>query len=137
MAIDPDLELQGLIVNRLKAYPPLVSLVGAGVYDVVPANAPFPYVSYGPSFTVQEDADCIDGHAVSVQLNSWSRAVGFPECKRINDAVRACLHDVDGLALAENALVYLFHRGTQTLRDPDGLTNHGVMTFDAFVERHA
>jgi hypothetical protein len=137
MAIDPDLELQGLIVNRLKADPALVSLVGNRVYDVAPENAPFPYVTYGPTFTVQDDAECIDGHEVSIQLNSWSRAVGFPECKRINDAMRACLHDVDGLALTQNALVYLLHRQTQTVRDPDGLTNHGIVTLSAYVERRA
>lgn len=135
MATDPDLELQGLIVNRLKSDSAVANLVGPRVFDTVPRDAAFPYITYGPSDTLEEDADCIEGHAVTVQLHSWSRAVGYPECKRINDAMRACLHDIDGLTLAENALVFLLHRHTQTLRDPDGLTNHGILSFDAFIER--
>jgi hypothetical protein len=132
--MDADLELQGLIVATLKASAGLAALVGDRIYDTVPQGAQFPYVSFGPSDSLSDDADCIEGLAVSQQLDAWSRAVGFPEVKQISDAVRAALHDKN-LALTVNALVFLEHRQTRVFRDPDGLTNHAAIAFEASVER--
>lgn len=131
--MSPDLEIQGLIVQTLKADAGVAALVADRVFDQVPKDAQFPYISYGPTDEVEDDADCIDGLLVTVQLDAWSRTVGFPECKRIADAVRLALHQRD-LPLAVNALVYLQHEITRTQRDPDGLTSHAIMTFEASVE---
>lgn len=131
---DADLELQGAIIAALKAAPDVVALVGPRIYDTVPDNPVFPYVSYGPVDILADDADCIETQDVFIQIDTWSRAVGFPEVKRLNDAVRAALHQND-LALPVNALVLLQHRQTRTLRDPDGLTSHGAISLEAFVER--
>ena len=132
--MSPDLEVQGLVVQTLKADAAVTALVAGRVFDQVPKDAQFPYVSYGPSDVVEDDADCIDGLLVTFQIDAWSRTVGFPECKRITDAVRRALHQRD-LPLGVNALVYLQHEITRTQRDPDGLTSHGIMTFEASVEQ--
>lgn len=136
-AIDPDLELQGVIIAALKADPVVASLVGDRVFDTVTPDADFPYITYGPTSSVEDDADCITGHDLAIQINTWSREVGYPEAKRINDAIRACLHNSETVTLAQNALVYLQHRQTQTQRDPDGITSHGILQFEAFIERRA
>lgn len=136
-AIDPDLELQGAIVNALLGDPLVASFVGDRVFDTVTPDAAFPYITYGPTSAIEEDADCIEGQEITVQINTWSREVGYPEAKNINDAVRTVLHNGPTVTLAQNALVYLQHRQTQTLRDPDGITNHGVLQFQAFIERRA
>lgn len=130
----PSFELQKLIYDRLTGNPALSTLIGTRVYDRVPDNPTFPYVSFGPSDEVSDDADCIDGFEVTMQLDVWSRAVGFPECRRIVDAVRNALPE-DGILLADNALVTFNHRISRVFRDPDGLTSHGAMTFEAFVEQ--
>lgn len=138
----PSLEIQGAIVTRLKAYTALTGLVGARVYDGVPdeqkrisdTGAAFPYVSWGPDQSLSDDADCITGFEISIQLDAWSRKVGLPEVKAVAEAVRAALHEYD-LPLTDNALVSLRHIQTQTLRDPDGLTNHAVIEFTALVEQ--
>lgn len=134
MSMDPDLELQGLIVNVLKADPAVAALVGNRVFDRIPKDAPFPYVAYGPTDTNTDAADCLDQEQIFIQLDVWSREVGFPEAKRISDAVRAALNDTN-LSLSQNALVFLEHRQTRTLRDPDGLTSHAALSFEAYVER--
>lgn len=134
MTEDPDLELQGLIINTLKAAPGVAAIVGPRVYDRVPEDFAFPYVSYGPTDATSDDADCITAFSIYVQIDAWSREVGFPEVKRLGDAIRVALTD-DGLALADNALVFLEHRQTRNFRDPDGLTNHAVLSFEASVER--
>ena len=131
--MDPDLELQGAIVQLLKADAGVAALVADRVYDNVPKAPVFPYITFGSVDTGTDDAECITGFEIFVQLDVWLREIGFPECKRINNAVRKALHDAD-ITLSTNALVFLEHRRTQTLRDPDGLTSHGAMTFEASVE---
>src|SRR4051812_29865219 len=101
----PSLELQGAIVARLKALPAVSALIGARVYDSVPAAATFPYVTVGPMDELSDDADCIKGFSIAVDLNVWSRAVGYPEAERISDVMRVGLLDPE-LALTDNALVY-------------------------------
>lgn len=130
----PTLELQGAIVARLKADAAVTALIAGRVYDAVPPNPTFPYVSFGPSDELSDDADCITGFEISMQIDCWSRSVGFPEVRRISDAVRAALVATD-LPITANALVYFNHRQTRLFRDPDGLTSHAALSFDAFAEQ--
>lgn len=130
----PSLELQGAVVARLKATNAVTSLVGARVYDRVPDDPTFPYVTIGEGDELSEDADCITGFDISLDIDVWSRAVGFPEAKSISDAIRSALTSTE-LTITQNALVYFQHRQTRFLRDPDGLTQHAVLTFEAFAEQ--
>ena len=129
----PSLELQGVIVARLKADSAVRALVADRVYDNVPDDADFPRITLGATDETSDDAECIEGLAISFQVDCWSRAVGFPQVRQLSDAVRRSLHEAD-LTLADNALVTIAHRQTRVFRDPDGLTSHAAMTFDAFVE---
>ncbi|THV13731.1 DUF3168 domain-containing protein [Rhizobium rhizophilum] len=138
----PSLELQGVIVARLKAWAGLSASVNGRVYDSVPkedlriaqTGAGWPYISVGEGDETSDDADCIDGFEISLDIDVWSRAVGFPEAKRISDEIRKALKSPD-LTLPTNALVDFRHRQTRFLRDPDGLTSHAVMTFEGFAEQ--
>lgn len=137
----PSYELQVAVVTRLKAYAAVTALAGARVYDSVPSEgqrinatgAAWPYVSLGPSDENSDDAECITGFEISFQIDCWSRVPGFPEVRKLADAVRKALHGYE-FALPVNALVELEHRQTRFFRDPDGLTSHAAMTFAAFVE---
>lgn len=136
----PTYELQGAIVQRLKNDPALSAMIGGRIYDQVPrengqVSAQFPYVSLGPTDEVSDDAECVTGFEVSIQIDVWSRATGFPECRQIIDLVRRALLNEE-LELSDNSLVDFTHRMTQTLRDQDGLTSHGVMNFVAVVEQN-
>ena len=126
----PVLELQGAIVVLLKA----AGIAGSRIYDRVPEAPTFPYVSFGPADELSDDADCITGFEVTMQLDCWSRAVGFREVQQLADAVRATLHGYD-FSLTNNAAVLFEHRVTRIFRDPDGLTSHAALTFTAFVEQ--
>jgi hypothetical protein len=133
---NPELEIQGAIVTRLKADSAVAALVNGRVYDSVPSGATFPYITIGPVDSVDDDADCITGLLVAQQIDVWSRAVGTPEAKKIVDAVRAALHDQEAaLPLASNGMAYFEHRNSRISRDPDGLTSHGVLSFEAAIQR--
>lgn len=130
---DATLELQAAIVGRLKAASGVVSLVSVRVYDEVPDDAPFPYISIGPTNEVNGDADCIVGSEVSIQIDGWSRDPGSVEARRIAHAVRVALTGQE-FNLPTNALSTFEYSNTRVFRDSDGLTTHAVVTFTAFVE---
>ena len=132
--MSPSLELQNAIVARLKSFAEVTAIVGQRIYDSVPGAPAFPYVTMGPTDELSDDTDCVNGFDISLQIDCWSRAPGYPEVKAISDAVRKALHNFEP-ALANNALVYFQHRQTRTFRDPDGLTSHAAMTFEAFAEQ--
>lgn len=130
----PLLELQGAVVARLKGYAGLAQLVEARIYDRVPEAASFPYVSWGPEQAIADDADCINGFDITIQIDAWSCAVGLPEVKKIAEQVRLALIEQE-LSLDDNALVLLEHRQTRILPEPDGLTSHAAVEFAAFIEQ--
>ena len=137
--MDASLEMQAAIVARLKADAPLRALIGDRVYDHVPrtadgkVNAVYPYVSFGPEQVLADGWDCQESSEIVLQIDAWSRAVGFPEVKKIAEAVRRALHEED-LQLSVNALVSLEFENRRVMRDPDGATSHAAMTFRAIVE---
>lgn len=136
--MEPTLELQGAIVQRLRSYAPLNALIGTRVYDEVPRNdhgeidaARYPYVSVGTAVTISADADCIFADEVSLQLDAWSVDVGMPEAKRIAHAVRQAFRGFE-ITLAQNALVLFEHERTDFLRD--GEKKHASIRFTAVIE---
>ena len=130
----PSFELQVAIVTRLKATAAVTAFVGNRVYDSVPDNPVFPYITVGEGDETSDDADCIDGLEISLDIDVWSRGSGFPEAKKISDEIRKALKTSE-LTIPTNALVYFRHRQTRFLRDPDGKTSHAVLQFEAFVEQ--
>ena len=127
--------LQKAIYTALVADFDVASLIGGRVYDGVPDKPVFPYVSFGPTDFAPEDADCITARRETVQIDVWSRDQSrLRLAKVVVDAVYAALHDAnlpmdDPYALAELQVVM------GTVRpDPDGITAHGILQFNALVE---
>src|SRR5690606_24189932 len=117
-------ELQKLIYDRLVADAGVHSVAGDRIYDNPPPERVFPYVSFGSSDAVEDDADCITGLVITQQLDCWSRyAGGFKEVKSLTDAVKKALHRYEG-ELTTNALVELTVQSIRHFRDPDGITSH-------------
>lgn len=119
MGNNPSLPIQGALVAAIKAIP---TLAGNNVFDMVPTSNPFPRVTIGPSQSLPVMADCYDGTETTVQLDCWSRAVGFPEVKQIADQIRGRLHDGD-LAITGHKLELMVVELIDESRDPDGITS--------------
>lgn len=136
--MDPTYELAAAVVARLKADASVSGYVGARVYDRPPAGTiASPYVSLGPSDATTDDAECIDGLEITMQIDCWSwgsgEAFSSTEVRKIAGAIRASLHDAE-FELAQNALVTIRHRITRYQRESDGATNRAIITITAFVE---
>lgn len=125
---DPSLLVQAAIVERLRA----AEGVGNIIYDRVPRDVVTPYISIGQSQVNSDDAECIDGFEVFQQVDVWSTKPGFEECKALGEKVRAALHRkeilIDGLPFE------IEHQFTNTFRDSDGLTSHGVLSFRVLID---
>lgn len=129
---DPSLEVQAAIVAALKTNGALPAVVSARVYDSVPTAPVFPYISLGDCQVLPDKAECIDGAELFLQIDVWSRAVGFPESKQIAKAIVVKLDD-QPLTVAGHDVVIFEHQSTQYLRDPDGLSRHAALSFRALV----
>jgi len=129
--MDPSVTVQGAVVPRLRAAVPDVA---NRVFDRPPQNVAFPYLEFGETEVLTDDATCIQGVELFFTVHVWSRAIGAVEARSLCAAVKAALHD-HPLSLAGFLLVDLSHRSTRILSDPDGVTTHGVVQFRALIEK--
>lgn len=126
-------DLQRVIVARLKAAVPSVA---GRVYDNPPETALMPYISIGPSYWNDDSAECIRARAETVQVDIWASVKpDLRACKDATDEVAAALDGwTDQGILAMHGLRVDLVR---VMRDPDGVTAHGMVQVEADVESTA
>ncbi|GAA4218617.1 hypothetical protein GGQ68_002510 [Sagittula marina] len=126
--------LQKVIIAALLADSGVAQAVGNRVFDRAPKGVRYPYVSLGPSSFFPERRDCMTARVETVQLDVWARNNERRQpCKAICDAVEAAL-DMADLSLEDPYGLGRFElRLSRVLDDPDGITTHGVMQFEAEV----
>ncbi|MCD7109709.1 DUF3168 domain-containing protein [Rhizobium sp. DKSPLA3] len=131
----PELEVQGEVVRLLKA-DATVTGFSRRIYDQPPTAPSFPYINIGEAQTLRRDATCLEGGDIYLTMHAWSRAVGFPEVRRIADAMVEALH-LAPMTLSTNRFISIMHRQTRVFRDPDGITSHAVVEFLARYDKAA
>lgn len=134
-------ELQKHITTLLKADAAVMEQIN-DIYDDVPEE-PFgetnAYISFGSTDYVEDDADGETGDERiragehTIQIDVWTRNGGGAKCKRVCDAVKIVLHENEE-ELEVNALVEMRVVLFQVVRDPDGLTHHGIIQVTAKIE---
>ncbi len=133
--MSPELELQKYLYDAITGDAAVMAEINA-VYDRVPKD-PFGskdmYVSFGPHSLVEDDSECITSDQHTFQIDVWSRKVGMVELKTAAHLIRRLLHNRN-VPMIDNGLALMSVSGVQYMRDPDGLTNHGVITVVAMIE---
>ena len=117
------------------------NLAGVPVYDEPPETASLPYVTIGEAVETQRNAFGRTGRKVSATIHVWTRSGGdfsqggFAQGLGIAGTIDALLDDA-ALDLSADgwADVSCDFQQSQTLRDPDGLTRHVVLTYEVLVE---
>lgn len=127
--MSPSVKTQMDMFRLLKADNELNAVISGCVYDWVPQDASFPYVSFGPMELFRETG----GFQIYQQLDIWSRASGRTECKHVSDLVANAI--LRGNSDLSKPISEIIHNGTIILTDPDGLTSHGIVRFVTFAER--
>ncbi len=133
----PGLELQKALYATLRGDAALAGLVaGEGIYDHVPATAPFPYITFGRSTVFDWSTSSDQGTEHVITVHVWSQAKGRKEVEDIISRVGQILADFQ-LVLPNLNLVLFCRELEETNFDADAFMHHGVMRFRALVEQTA
>lgn len=129
---DAAFAVQTAVYDRLTGDATLMA-VAAAVHDQVPENATFPYLTIGEDTAVDFGTKSEPGQELTLTLHAWSRAHGRKQVKDILARVHALLHE-QPLTVAGFTHVLTRFLSTETFRDPDGLTQHGVARYRILVQ---
>lgn len=127
-------EFQQALFTVLSGDSNLTTTLSASIYDDVPDHqaVTFPYVTIGEDTMLDYSTKDLVGSDVTVNLHVWSRYRGSKEVKQVMDRVHTLLHD-SNLTVTGRNLINLRSEFSDVLRDPDGITRHGVMRFRAVM----
>ena len=124
--------LQSTIYSTLNNDNTLTNTLGAGVYDEVLENAAYPFVALGEETAVDYSTKDLNGGEFTINIHVWSQYKGAKQTKEIMDRIHDLLHD-SSLSVSGFNLINLRFEFSDILRDPDGVTRHGVMRFRAII----
>jgi hypothetical protein len=124
--------LQTTIYSTLANDNTITSTLSAGVYDEVLEGASYPFVSLGEETSIDYGTKNENGGETTINIHIWSQYKGAKETKQIMDRIHDLLHD-SNLTVTGFNLVNLRFEYSDILRDPDGVTRHGVMRFRAII----
>lgn len=127
-------EFQQALFTALNGDSTLTTTLGASIFDHVPDHqaVTFPYVVIGEDTMLDYSTKDLVGSDVTVTLHVWSQYRGSKEVKQVMDRVHTLLHD-SNLTVTGRNLINLRSEFSDVLRDPDGITRHGVMRFRAVM----
>tara|TARA_R110000850_G_scaffold5825_2_gene23337 strand:- start:402 stop:809 length:408 start_codon:yes stop_codon:yes gene_type:complete len=124
--------LQSKIYSTLNGDSNLTSTLGVSIYDDVPESSSFPYIQMGQDTVSEYGTKDLDGADTSLTLHIWSQYKGAMQTKNIIDRVHSLLHD-SSLSVTGFNLINLRFEFSDILRDPDGVTRHGIIRFRAIT----
>lgn len=134
----PSRELVAHARDRLLKAGNVSALVADRIWYRAPENQEFPNIAGFNTFGLRDDATCVTGEEVTLNIHVWTRDGIDPEqdARSISYEVGRALHGYP-LPLSSNQLVTLDHIGERVFYDIDGLTAHGVVEFRAIVQSNA
>lgn len=140
MTADASWQLQKAFHAALAADAGLTALV-TGVFDSVPEGQPFPYLVIGEDRVRARSSKSFEGAEHELAFHAWSRlddagagGLGRRQVKEILAALWSALQG-PWPAPEGHALVNLSFLSSETRREPDGLTWHGIARYRAVTEK--
>ena len=110
----------------------ITTTLACGVYDEVVEGNSYPFITLGEETTIDYSTNNLVGAETTINIHIWSRYKGSKQTKQIMDKVHDLLHDVS-LTVSGVNLINLRFEYSDIMRDPDGITRHGVMRFRAIT----
>lgn len=124
-------QLQSAIYTALNVNA-ITATLNCGVYDEVIEGNSYPFITLGEETAIDYSTNNLVGAETTINIHIWSRYKGSKQTKEIMDKVHDLLHDVS-LTVSGVNLINLRFEYSDILRDPDGITRHGVMRFRAIT----
>ncbi len=126
--------LQKAVFAALSGDASLSALIGPGrIYDDVPRDADFPYVTFGQSQVRDWSTGSEVGHEHVFTLLVWSRKNGRREVTEAMGFLETALHEAD-LVLEGHRVINMRHEFSESRREVDGETYRGVIRYRATTE---
>ena len=110
----------------------ITSTLACGVYDEVVEGNSYPFITLGEETAIDYSTNNLVGAETTINIHVWSRYKGSKQTKQILDKIHDLLHDVS-LTVSGVNLINLRFEYSDIMRDPDGITRHGVMRFRAIT----
>jgi hypothetical protein len=130
---DAQIPVQAAIYAALTANS-YISTNNIGVYDMVPKGTSTPFITIGDMTTVDNSTMGIFRQTISLMIHSWDQDLSQLKLKTMMGAILDTLHD-QPLTLSSGHYVSIIrYMSSQVLKDPDGLTVHGIQKFNINVE---
>jgi hypothetical protein len=133
---DPAADLRAAIEAKLKAAPALAELIGARIYDRVPKAPEYPLVTIGNIQVLPESADGVDAAESAVTIHVWDQYKRADKAKPVGALVISALHE-EQLSIVGGGAQSVLLESANYVRDPDGVTNHAVLTFSILTDANA
>jgi len=124
-------QLQTTIYSALNVSA-ITTALNCGVYDEVVESASYPFISLGEETAIDYSTKNQNGGEYTINIHIWSQYKGAKQTKEIMDKVHDLLHD-SNLTVSGFNLINLRFEFSDIMRDPDGVTRHGVMRFRAII----
>ena len=125
-------QLQTAVFTALNNDNTLTSTYGATIADDVPHGTAYPFIEIGEVRASDYSTKDHTGGDLVIECHLWSQYKGSKEVKQMMDRVHDLLHD-SNLSVTGFNLVNLRFEFSDIVRDPDGVTRHGVMRFRAII----
>jgi len=93
----------------------------------------YPFISFGPDTTTPFDSKTFTGGRAILQINVWSRAADYTECKQVAERVYTLLHKQDLTISGANHVITYLDNVDFTI-DPDGETRRGLILMTVVYE---
>jgi hypothetical protein len=110
----------------------ITTTLSCGVYDEVIEGNTYPFITLGEETTIDYSTKTATGGETTINIHIWSQYKGSKQTKEIMDKVHDLLHD-SNLSVTGFNLINLRFEYSDIMRDPDGITRHGVMRFRAII----
>lgn len=122
-------EVQKYIYELLSADYTLNEVLKCRTYDAVPENAEYPYAVIGDmTETNRPTTHSSIGRAVTLTVHIWSRYQGSKEVQAIGNRIIEIAEPLNAVQLGTWTLeVCWMDMSELGMRDPDGITRHGVV----------
>lgn len=110
----------------------ITDTLSCAVLDEVTQGQSYPFITIGEETAIDYSTKTAHGGEFTVNIDVWSQYKGSKEVKQIMDKVHDLLHN-SNLSVTGFNLVNTRFEFSDILRDPDGVTRHGVMRFRAII----
>lgn len=131
MSVDAQIDLQTAIYNALTGDVTLMAAI-TGVYDFVPQDTSYPYVTIGDDDYSWFGTMGVDGGEYTVQIDTWTQIEGRKQCKDVMKLISNVLHN-GSLTITDNYHVSTRLDFQETIKEADAFTYHGTQRYTVIL----